>query len=78
MESQLRKEFEEELDGYARDYLEITGIVIPQQYLNEQLEIAVESTLNNTTEEAETDTWEPDCFRDILYETCTIHKDYPM
>ena len=82
MEQLLRAAFKKELDGYAQDYLEETGNVISQSYLDEQLEAAVQAAVNNpdVLGEDPIDTWELDWFRELLYDecSCTIHIDYPM
>ena len=72
------------LDGYAVDYKESEGGVIPTSYIDDQLVLASSRTLEDSdfkraiAVKPDLSKWEQSWFLEFLFEFSTIQKDYPM
>lgn len=79
----LENKFRQNILGYAEHFKKETGETIPNDYLEEQLEVSVGFTLKSqdfldALADDPIESWEDDWFREFLFEICTICEDYPM
>ena len=83
----LEEQFRANIWGYAAQYVDESVFErdrqpIPETYLEAQLQTALEHTMNNpeffeALAEEPIYYWEQDCFREFLFDTCTMCTDYP-
>jgi hypothetical protein len=71
------------LDGYRNDYFENEEDTIPEEYINDALNNAIQGTIADedfleAMEETPLVEWENEDFREFIFAHCNIQNDYEM